>query len=160
AIGEFWRWREGSGGGLGLRGALFDPISELHSLDCQRACSSVHTSLRRAMVDADSSWRGFLAVMSVRGGRDRRPLSAEITCRFRPKSGAGLLRSQSDSRHFFACHRLVLRSGARALLTQAVEAEVAEFLAKQTWRVFADEGHQRFLEVAGRDALQVKDRDQ
>src|SRR5262249_55793626 len=37
AIAEFWRWREGSGGGLGLRGGRIaddlDPVSELHPLD-------------------------------------------------------------------------------------------------------------------------------
>jgi hypothetical protein len=37
AIAEFWRWREGSGGGLGLRhGRIADdlnPLSELHTLD-------------------------------------------------------------------------------------------------------------------------------
>src|SRR5215510_12468065 len=37
AIAELWRWREGSGGGLGLRGGRIaddlDPVSELHPLD-------------------------------------------------------------------------------------------------------------------------------
>jgi putative transposase len=38
----------------------------------------------------------------------------------------------------------ILRSGARALLTQAVEAEVAEFLAKHT-DLRTETGHQRVV---------------
>ena len=38
----------------------------------------------------------------------------------------------------------ILRSGARALLTQAVEAEVAEFLAKHA-SLKTEEGHQRVV---------------
>src|SRR5262249_61564804 len=37
AIAEFWRWREGSGGGLGLRRGRIagdlDPVSDPHTLD-------------------------------------------------------------------------------------------------------------------------------
>ena len=38
--------------------------------------------------------------------------------------------------------------------------EAGDGRRRETWRVLADEGRQRFLEVAARDALQVEDRDQ
>src|SRR5205807_3798151 len=38
--------------------------------------------------------------------------------------------------------------------------EAGDGRRRQTWRLLADEGRQRFLEVAGRDALQVEDGDQ
>src|SRR5437667_434720 len=38
--------------------------------------------------------------------------------------------------------------------------EAGDGRRRQTWRALADEGRQRFLEVAGRDALQVEDGDQ
>ena len=51
----------------------------------------------------------------------------------------------------------VLRSGARALLTQAVEAEVAEFLAKHA-DLKTETGHQRVVRhghLPERDELQM-----
>src|SRR5207244_6884933 len=38
--------------------------------------------------------------------------------------------------------------------------EAGDGRRRQTWRALADEGCQRFLKVAGRDALQVEDGDQ
>jgi hypothetical protein len=45
---------------------------------------------------------------------------------------------------FIDCLTEILRSGARALLTQAVEAEVAEFLAKHS-DLRTEAGHQRIV---------------
>ena len=79
--------------------------------------------------------------------RNQVPLSAEITCRFRPKSGAGLLRFL----HFCILHHTVVETGcsATALYSRVVPRHATELTAVFLDRkVTAILGHRRKIKVS------------